>query len=202
MVLFQCRTQHCMWCNRWLLPESRCFKRFNAARSMICGATHCAFTKLAKLVLFQCRTQHCMWCNFRISETTFFKTSFQCRTQHDMWCNPEDVDFDAQIVLFQCRTQHDMWCNRWLLPESRCFKRFNAARSMICGATHCAFTKLAKLVLFQCRTQHDMWCNKLWTIQPIEVWKFQCRTQHDMWCNKRYDQALRHGSPVSMPHAA
>ena len=54
---------------------------------------------------------------------------------------------------------------------------FNAARSILCGATN----KDAAL-----RLMH----------------KFQCRTQHFMWCNKYRLKRRKSFFEVSMPHAA
>ena len=39
---------------------------------------------------------------------------------------------------------------------------FNAARSMICGATNPTSIERTFAQRFQCRTQHDMWCNFLY----------------------------------------
>ena len=44
--------------------------------------------------------------------------------------------FNLDSFLFQCRTQHDMWCNNNYAVIFTLCEGFNAARSMICGATH------------------------------------------------------------------
>ena len=55
-----------------------------------------------------------------------------------------------------------MWCNNAeIVFVSRHVRRFNAARSMICGATCISDGLCLLLCTFQCRTQHDMWCNSV-----------------------------------------
>ena len=88
----------------------------------------------------------------------------------------EDDFYDERK--FQCRTQHCMWCNCAFQRVQCGTKSFNAARSIVCGATK--FVNLC---------QH-----------PINV--FQCRTQHDMWCNTSSLFFSRKEVKVSMPHAA
>ena len=136
--------------------------------------------------MFQCRTQHCMWCNKDTGRTTddlrivsmphaasyvvqhIMKSeaavgyTFQCRTQHDMWCNHTGGYLQLVMAKFQCRTQHCMWCNTSMrLCVSARRGCFNAARSIICGATSTLSTMLSVPSMFQCRTQHCMWCNPL-----------------------------------------
>ena len=109
--MFQCRTQHFMWCNLFkllqeiVLPEFQC----RTQHYMWCNLMH-IFNE-AKWEQFQCRTQHYMWCNevFIIPNSLVFK--FQCRTQHYMWCNILAVTSICKGLMFQCRTQHYMWCN-------------------------------------------------------------------------------------------
>jgi len=86
------------------------FECFNAARSILCGAT------LHRLRLSW------KWCSFNAARSILcgatymlFALSdlmmFQCRTQHFMWCNWKLVVFPSNRG-FQCRTQHFMWCNQ------------------------------------------------------------------------------------------
>ena len=172
---------------------------------------------------------------------------FQCRTQHFMWCNSvsvargEVVDvsmphaafyvvqltFDSREDVnnwFQCRTQHYMWCNIAEQIAGNGLHSFNAARSILCGATR----QHQQLLRF---LDVSMPHAALYVVQPFVGWhndningvsmphaalyvvqlpsrvlrrnpdKFQCRTQHYMWCNY-YRQILVSSNPVSMPHAA
>ena len=85
------------------------YLRFNAARSILCGATREGGRESIRQ-MFQCRTQHFMWCNKRVTT----------------------VEFDSK---FQCRTQHFMWCNLGFRTTPSWRFSFNAARSILCGAT-------------------------------------------------------------------
>ena len=179
--MFQCRTQHYMWCNN----DS--------------GRRRDSYQ-------FQCRTQHFMWCNNEGLTVIKFLNEFQCRTQHFMWCNREVPPYMLP-TLFQCRTQHFMWCNASLRKRRLLACGFNAARSILCGATMGCKARRENSLQFQCRTQHFMWCNSelvdntirngvsmphaaFYVVQqrtsPLaHLYKqFQCRTQHFMWCNK------------------
>ena len=127
---------------------------------------------------FQCRTRLCGWCSATLIGQTQPIEWFQCRTQHDMWCNVQILVDEGAEMRFQCRTQHCMWCNCAFQRVQCGTKSFNAARSIVCGATK--FVNLC---------QH-----------PINV--FQCRTQHDMWCNTSSLFFSRKEVKVSMPHAA
>ncbi len=118
-----------------------------------------------------------------------------------------------------------MWCNaalRWLRSFSRVsmphaafyvvqpriqfpynseFTCFNAARSILCGATKHS-KPLSTTFSFQCRTQHFMWCNK----RRLE---FQGNTSRSfnaarsILCGATLkEKTCRLYVHVSMPHAA
>ena len=133
VTTFQCRTQHFMWCNSHGNRRQPHDMGFNAARSILCGATqankHIDWLKGVSM-------PHAAFYVVQQSKEAAKKlgSRFQCRTQHFMWCNvlslPNDVEWR-----FQCRTQHYMWCNNIAWFEQQGFDRFNAARSIICGAT-------------------------------------------------------------------
>ena len=174
-------------------------------------------------IRFQCRTQHYMWCNYG-EERIAYAFSFQCRTQHFMWCNFYEKLKGVTRTWFQCRTQHFMWCNKNSESHNQQSFGFNAARSILCGATekeeigrvtylvsmpHAAFyvVQLNDCIpssitrTFQCRTQHFMWCNCRRVLAKSRSALFQCRTQHFMWCN--IERGVFNGKHhVSMPHAA
>ena len=109
--------------------------RFNAARSIVCGAT---FSGIAMFVasLFQCRTQHCMWCNL-------------LPILENVLCPRVSMPHAALYVV-----QPRRW--KKTTSPSRCF---NAARSIVCGATLLSLCGRKGDGWFQCRTQHCMWCN-------------------------------------------
>ena len=87
-----------------------------------------------KLHGFQCRTQHFMWCNTKITKQL---DAFGVSMPHAALYVVQQLIRDRRISLsrFQCRTQHFMWCNEE--NRSVLFKllSFNAARSILCGAT-------------------------------------------------------------------
>ena len=152
---------------------------------------------------------------------------FQCRTQHCLWCNEnsrlrqqgkERVSMPHAALFVVQRDRHG---------ASTCtFGRFNAARSIVCGATIGDRLRNGSSQRFQCRTQHCLWCNVFGEEHPDiilsfnaarsivcgatnnvlqkHVWrfKFQCRTQHCLWCNQEAPESLIRSSIVSMPHAA
>ena len=126
---------------------------FNAAHSIVCDATS---TKMELTIhnLFQCRTQHCMWCNA-------FSWMVFCA-----------------ILLFQCRTQHCMWCNVWQrLTLVGLTSSFNAARSIVCGATL--------------------------PMSRIPTWAFRFNAARSIVCGATTTSfANRDSKFVSMPHAA
>ena len=140
-----------------------------------------------------------------VQQTIFCRVSmilaFQCRTQHFMWCNPDPQD---GIVYIAVSMPHAAFyvvqpkCSKSRLVD---FLGFNAARSILCGAT----TTSAGMwdgMPFQCRTQHFMWCNSIAAASFMCVRTFQCRTQHFMWCNTIPFPQSQNSSIVSMPHAA
>ena len=155
---------------------------FNAARSILCGATytprtfpfsfvvsmpHAAFYvvqqhvphPLKSLRMFQCRTQHFMWCN--IAEQIAGNGLHSFNAARSILCGATSPPRrKPKSLQFQCRTQHFMWCNIddvGVYSSSGCF---NAARSILCGATTKENISPASL-MFQCRTQHFMWCNSV-----------------------------------------
>ena len=108
--MFQCRTQHCMWCNLMKFWTELKFRSFNAARSIVCGATKKLFLHMMRDTEFQCRTQHCMWCNTaRLNERL------------------RQFGFNAARSIVGGATT----C--WKGTSSN--RSFNAARSIVCGAT-------------------------------------------------------------------
>ena len=73
---------------REMSRSSATVRCFNAARSIVCGATYASHDTLNRVEV-QCRTQHCMWCNIYAEQTIDAAKTFQCRTQHCMWCNSD-----------------------------------------------------------------------------------------------------------------
>ena len=126
-----------MWCNKRAHEISPFVGGFNAARSMICGATRTDYAFCPPAIVFQCRTQHDMWCNLATGRR--WSTPLRrFNAARSMICGATPSFAMAAMVgfRFQCRTQHDMWCNRLSLALAwRELCCFNAARSMICGAT-------------------------------------------------------------------
>ena len=84
---------------------------------------------------------------------------------------------------FQCRTQHFMWCN---LCSSSCTARktcFNAARSILCGATIVVEIKDSAAVVSMPHAAFYVVQHIKSIIKHNFIRRFQCRTQHFMWCN-------------------
>ena len=94
--------------------ESPCLWRacFNAARSIVCGATCCRFWRMCFVREFQCRTQHCMWCNPGDGR--------RLRLQADV-SMPHAALYVVQLF------------SRSVVAKA--MVGFNAARSIVCGAT-------------------------------------------------------------------
>ena len=82
---------------------------FNAARSILCGATFMSKWWFSPNG-FQCRTQHYMWCNLDVGQDV---------VQHEVSMphaalyvvQPSLTEQKRALFSFQCRTQHYMWCN-------------------------------------------------------------------------------------------
>ena len=109
------------------------------------------------LFWFQCRTQHYMWCNYyrqilvssnpvSMPHAAFYVvqrpfTSQRCGVEVSMPHAAFYVVQQSEVLplssfrQFQCRTQHFMWCNYRKILTVTSAGCFNAARSIICGAT-------------------------------------------------------------------
>ena len=166
---FQCRTQHFMWCNVMVSIFDRVREGFNAARSILCGATMkrvkglhdvgfnaarsilCGATpgRMVTLATGEVSMPHAaFYVVQQFSDGDYMvDVRFQCRTQHFMWCNA-DYSMSGTHYLFQCRTQHYMWCNKTYINGNEVVVGFNAARSIICGATNRYCTIRIKMVCF------------------------------------------------------
>ena len=131
---------------------------FNAARSILCGATE---SKSVSANAFGVSMPHAAFYVVQLNSCVDppDQNTFQCRTQHFMWCNRGLRYVQGVRLLFQCRTQHFMWCNNSRAPHRDSAISFNAARSILCGATARIVSRSLRISLFQCRTQHFMWCN-------------------------------------------
>ena len=107
---FQCRTQHFMWCNLSERQAKADALRFNAARSILCGATE---NRIRALNAIYVSMPHAAF--YVVQRIMMYDNGYKS--------------------LFQCRTQHFMWCN--LMSGAVCVYQlgFNAARSILCGAT-------------------------------------------------------------------
>ena len=77
-----------------------------------------------------------MWCNAHIPSLWCVHHQFQCRTQHFMWCNTFGSSFTETSGLVSMPHAAFYVVQRNCLPtrfsKSTCF---NAARSILCGAT-------------------------------------------------------------------
>ena len=107
---FQCRTQHFMWCNTKYLKVTKYLGGFNAARSILCGATQQNLSSHHRLYVSMPHAAFYVVQPPQLQQR-LSGARFQCRTQHFMWCNGKVEGVDAVCEKFQCRTQHFMWCN-------------------------------------------------------------------------------------------
>ena len=138
--------------------KERILISFNAARSILCGATS-VVTPSSSLPLFQCRTQHFMWCNLerKIEDNYWVYVSMPHAAFYVVQLEKivKGADFGsfnaARSILCGATTEE-------VQDELMQIVRFNAARSILCGATSKRLPRLS-LSWFQCRTQHFMWCN-------------------------------------------
>ena len=197
--MFQCRTQHFMWCNKLerflvrvlivsmphaafyvvqprLRPPQRNDWCFNAARSILCGATESGVIRIssntvsmphAAFYVVQRRQRGWIVCCAR---------SFNAA--RSILCGAT-----APLLEFLIRSAVSMphaafyVVQRATLSAQAVRRCFNAARSILCGAT------------FETRRHYPRL-------------QFQCRTQHFMWCNSDGICKEMGWGPVSMPHAA
>ena len=148
-------------CNRRSMP----LLRFNAARSILCGAT-CKTVSSTPTLRFQCRTQHFMWCNKILPFCIFIYN--EVSMPH------------AAFYVVQLRSR---WC--WI--RRRAVSMPHAAFYVVQLSRK---DLIASSKMFQCRTQHFMWCNPSAFPRPSNFERFQCRTQHFMWCNEEGFSAL------------
>ena len=159
---FQCRTQHFMWCN---CSHGSCRRDrfgFNAARSILCGATQeSSYFRIPKVCSFNAARSILCGATSILLDVPVTFDRFQCRTQHFMWCNPSvepagvpeivvSMPHAAFYVVQRFTNVTDFWKKAG----------FNAARSILCGATIMK-NSITTYNEFQCRTQHFMWCNKV-----------------------------------------
>ena len=147
-----------MWCNSLGDTNGNPKLGFNAARSILCGATTSS-ERRSPLRMFQCRTQHFMCATLRRNSKCLVSIVSMPHAAFYV-VQRQDPKFEVNIIQFQCRTQHFMWCNsKKSVSVSQYDNSFNAARSIICGATTIG-RYLYLPIRFQCRTQHFMWCNE------------------------------------------
>ena len=133
MWRFQCRTQHFMWCNNDERDSRGSSGSFNAARSILCGATGMEVSRRRTTCFNAARSILCgatMKKNFTLQSALCFNAarSILCGATvlnpnyggnlvvsmpHaafyvvQQWFNVLEIPG----VEFQCRTQHFMWCN-------------------------------------------------------------------------------------------
>ena len=93
-----------------------------------------------------------------------------------------------------------MWCNSLGDTNGNPKLGFNAARSILCGAT-CRSTMYRRSIS-GFNAARSILCGATGLKETFDIrCKFQCRTQHFMWCND-VRHPLQNGAEVSMPHAA
>ena len=155
------------------------FRRFNAARGFVGGAT-ADRTLLAQISRqFQCRTRLCGWCSTE-------KQTLSKRAHESFNAARGFVGGAASRVLmgilssrqFQCRTRLCGWCSN-ISPFGNVW-----------------------LKLFQCRTRLCGWCSQRIIVSKAIDGAFQCRTRLCGWCSLRLPCCRLSRLPVSMPHAA
>ena len=185
IVLFQCRTRLCGWCNRdcyirsrwqfsvsmphaalWVVQPSRggagfvVHSGFNAARGFVGGATKDLLCSQVERQMFQCRTRLCGWCNQALSEKPFG------------WWRVSMPHAALWVVQLTC-----------LPTPASPLHCFNAARGFVGGATRSDVTQNSESLMFQCRTRLCGWCNDMQGALTGGTSLFQCRTRLCGWCN-------------------
>ena len=111
------------------------FRRFNAARGFVGGAT-ADRTLLAQISRqFQCRTRLCGWCNFASLRKRRLLACFNAARGFVGGATIQSPDVRTVIFRFQCRTRLCGWCNM-IASYKRDGARisFNAARGFVGGA--------------------------------------------------------------------
>ena len=153
---FQCRTQHDMWCNENFENNLDALFSFNAARSMICGATTVfsatmetflrfnaargfvggalAFT-LADQILDEVSMPHAALWVVQLDDGEIVNippSGFQCRTRLCGWCSADVQQSAQQNAAFQCRTRLCGWCSLEIYQLSTNPEKFQC-RTRLCG---------------------------------------------------------------------
>ena len=147
-----------MWCNMPKFSNPVAKAGFNAARSIICGATRKTSLRLSGSKVSMPHAAFYVVQPPQLQQR-LSGARFQCRTQHFMWCNGKVEGVDAVCEKFQCRTQHFMWCNceyatgKFWFDVSMPHAAFYVVQPNMSSGW---YTTMG----FQCRTQHFMWCNQ------------------------------------------
>mgnify|MGYP000992687740 CR=1 FL=1 len=133
LVAFQCRTQHFMWCNNSRAPHRDSAISFNAARSILCGATARIVSRSLRISLFQCRTQHFMWCNLDSRHKSLRRVVSMPHAafyvvQHKKGVLTMMIKVSMPHAAFYVVQPRNIKMKFFILG-------FNAARSILCGAT-------------------------------------------------------------------
>ncbi len=204
---FQCRTQHFMWCNDPIKVVAALVFSFNAARSILCGATThyfrltledrfnaarsilCGATSksLPSLSLWRFNAARSIICGATIQRIFVLKFVLVSMPHAALYVVQQTTACPAHTTS-SFNAARSIICGATPCGRSSDspLRSFNAARSIICGATSSNETEQRADDKFQCRTQHYMWCNLLAILSPSFTREFQCRTQHYMWCNSEF----------------